>query len=173
MNKLLENFVGVTIHFRKIAVTIVVTHFVGHNIQGNYLEKATKIWKQSPTLFDIKVWTFWEAHKNLRNLPHSSYLQVNVQTTRKIFSNFVAFSQHLNFRDGFMRSITFSIFEIYADLLMFNLEWNYQNWPNLNKIPKLCTILRKMLKKWLVMEMCPGVRKILTFNKNFYVTMIS
>ena len=98
MNKLLENFVGVTIHFRKIAVTIVVTHFVGHNIQGNYSEKAKKIWKQYPTLFDIKVRTFWEAHKNLRNLPHALHIYlVNGQTMRKIFSNFVSVSESPNF----------------------------------------------------------------------------
>ena len=39
--------------------------------------------------FPHKVWTFWEAHKNLRNLPHSLYIYlVNVQTTRKIFFKF-------------------------------------------------------------------------------------
>ena len=45
-----------------------------------------------------KVWTFWEAHKNLRNLPHALYIYlVNVQTVRKIFSNFVCFSESPNF----------------------------------------------------------------------------
>ena len=46
----------------------------------------------------IKVRTFWEAHKNLRNLPHALYIYlVNVQTMRKIFSNFVCFSESPNF----------------------------------------------------------------------------
>ena len=42
--------------------------------------------------------TFWEAHKNSRNLPHGLdiYL-VNVQSRRKISSNFVCFSESLNF----------------------------------------------------------------------------
>ena len=46
----------------------------------------------------IKVRTFWEAHKNLRNLPRALdiYL-VNVESIRKIFSNFVCFSESLNF----------------------------------------------------------------------------
>ena len=43
-----------------------------------------------------KVWTFWEAHKNLRNLPHALDL-VNVQSMKKIFSNFVRFSESPNF----------------------------------------------------------------------------
>ena len=48
----------------------------------------------------IKVRTFWEAHKNLRNLPHALYIYlVNVQTMRKIFSNFVCFSESPNFND--------------------------------------------------------------------------
>ena len=34
----------------------------------------------------IKVRTFWEAHKDLRNLPHALYIySVNDQTMRKIF----------------------------------------------------------------------------------------
>ena len=46
----------------------------------------------------FKVWTFWEAHKKLRNLPHALYIYlVNVQTMRKIFSNFVCFSESPNF----------------------------------------------------------------------------
>ena len=37
----------------------------------------------------LKVQTFWEAHKNLRNLPHALYIYlVNVQTMRKIFFKF-------------------------------------------------------------------------------------
>ena len=33
-----------------------------------------------------EVWTFWEAHKNLRNLPHALYIYlVNFQTIWKIF----------------------------------------------------------------------------------------
>ena len=37
----------------------------------------------------IKVRTFWEANKNLRNLPHALYIYlVNVQTMRKIFVKF-------------------------------------------------------------------------------------
>ena len=46
----------------------------------------------------ILVRTFWEAHKNLRNLPHALdiYL-VNVQSKTKIFSNFVCFSESPNF----------------------------------------------------------------------------
>ena len=46
----------------------------------------------------FKVRTFWEAHKNLRNLPHALYIYlVNVQILRKIFSNFVYFSECANF----------------------------------------------------------------------------
>ena len=46
----------------------------------------------------LKVQTFWEAHKNLRNLPHALYIDlVNVQTMKKIFSNFVCFSESPNF----------------------------------------------------------------------------
>ena len=46
----------------------------------------------------IKVQTFWEAHKKLRNLPNALYIYlVNVQTMRKIFSNFVCFSESPNF----------------------------------------------------------------------------
>ena len=46
----------------------------------------------------LKVQTFWEAHKNLRNLPHALYIYlVNVQTMMKIFSNFVCFSESPNF----------------------------------------------------------------------------
>ena len=46
-----------------------------------------------------KVWTFWEAHKKLRNLSHAFdiYL-VNVESMRKIFSNFVFFSESPNFK---------------------------------------------------------------------------
>ena len=45
-----------------------------------------------------KVQTFWEAHKNLCNLPHALYIYlVNVQTMRKIFSDFVCFSESPNF----------------------------------------------------------------------------
>ena len=40
------------------------------------------------------VWTFWEEHQNLCNLPHASYIYlVNVKTMRKIFSNLVCFSE--------------------------------------------------------------------------------
>ena len=44
-----------------------------------------------------KVRTFWEAHKNLRNLPDAFdiYL-VNVKSMRKIFSNLVCFSESPN-----------------------------------------------------------------------------
>ena len=45
-----------------------------------------------------KVRSFWEAHTNLRNLPHALYIHlVNVQTMGKIFSNFVCFSESPNF----------------------------------------------------------------------------
>ena len=45
-----------------------------------------------------KVRNFWEVHNNLRNLPHALYIYlVNVQTMRRIFSNFVCFSESPNF----------------------------------------------------------------------------
>ena len=51
-----------------------------------------------------KFRTFWEAHKNL---PHAFALYiylVNVQTMRKLFSNFVCFSECPNFKNPFRRS---------------------------------------------------------------------
>ena len=54
-----------------------------------------------------KVWTFWEAHKNLRNLLHALYIYlVNFKTMRKIFSNYVCFSKSPNFN-----KIRYSIFK--------------------------------------------------------------
>ena len=54
--------------------------------------------KNSTILVAYKVKTFWEAHKNLHNLPHALDIYfVNVQTKRKIFSNFVCFSESPNF----------------------------------------------------------------------------
>ena len=48
----------------------------------------------------VLVWTFWEAHKNLRNLPHALYIYLaNVQTMRKIVSNFVCFSESPNYNN--------------------------------------------------------------------------
>ena len=43
-----------------------------------------------------KVRTFWEASKNLRNLPHALDIYL-VQSMWKIFSNFVRFSESPNF----------------------------------------------------------------------------
>ncbi len=44
----------------------------------------------------FKVWTFWEPHKILKNLPRgfdkSADLLSKLQTMRKIFSNYVCFS---------------------------------------------------------------------------------
>ena len=46
---------------------------------------------------DDKVLTFLEAHQNLHNLPHALYIYlINNQTMRKIFSNFVCFSECRN-----------------------------------------------------------------------------
>ena len=46
----------------------------------------------------VKVRTFREAHENVRSLPHALYIYlVKVQTMRKIFSNFVCFSESPNF----------------------------------------------------------------------------
>ena len=46
-----------------------------------------------------EVLFFWEAHKNLRNSPHTLDIYfVNVQTIRKIFSNFVCSSERPNFK---------------------------------------------------------------------------
>ena len=45
-----------------------------------------------------KVWIFWEAHKNLRNLPYWLEIYfVNVQSMRKIFSSLVCFTESPNF----------------------------------------------------------------------------
>ena len=47
-------------------------------------------------MIGFKVQTFWETHKNLRNLPHALYIfLVNVKTMRRIFSNFVCYSKVL------------------------------------------------------------------------------
>ena len=52
-----------------------------------------------------KVQTFWEAHKIFRNLSHALYIYlVNVQTMRKIFSDFVCFSESPNFKRHFDKS---------------------------------------------------------------------
>ena len=51
------------------------------------------------TIFDYKVQTFRETHKNLRNLPHAlDVYKVNVQSMRKIFLNFVCFSESTKFK---------------------------------------------------------------------------
>ena len=39
------------------------------NLKYTVPSKNWKLMKQCKTIF--KVWTFWEAHKNLRNLPHT------------------------------------------------------------------------------------------------------
>ena len=49
-------------------------------------------------LHSSKVFTFWEANKILCNHPHALYIYLlNIQTIRKIFSNFVCFSESPNF----------------------------------------------------------------------------
>ena len=58
-------------------------------------------WKSefyNPWCYTNKIRTFWEEHKTLRNLPHALYIHLaNVQTTRKIFSNYVCFSESPKF----------------------------------------------------------------------------
>ena len=50
-----------------------------------------------------KVRTFWEAHKNLRNLPHALYIYlVKCPNHEEDFLNFVCFSESPNFIDGFV-----------------------------------------------------------------------
>ena len=57
-----------------------------------------RTWNSIIGIAIVKVRTFWEAHKIFHNLPHVLYIYfVNIQTMRKIFSNFVCFSESLNF----------------------------------------------------------------------------
>ena len=75
-----------------------------------------------------KVRTFWEVHKNLRNLPHALYIYlVNVQTMRRIFSNFVCFSESPNF---IISSLCFST-KIYSQtsiwyVITFFIFWSWK-----------------------------------------------
>ena len=69
-------------------------------LKFSFSEKATKICAiVHMVLTFIKVWTFWEAHKIWKNLHRDLYIYlINIQTRRKIFSNFVCFSESLNFK---------------------------------------------------------------------------
>ena len=71
-------------------------------------------------IYACKVRTFWEAHKNLRNLPHSLYIYlVNVKTKRKIFSNFVCFSESPNFIKTFwILAIYFEGYQIILTIII-------------------------------------------------------
>ena len=84
---------------RKIVQIIVCfsesPNFMYHVFYKWQSKKKNCTWKHK------KVQSFWEAHKNLRNLPHALdiYL-VNVQSMRKIFSNFVCLSESPNFEEA-------------------------------------------------------------------------
>ena len=53
------------------------------------LASAFKLSEFSVKMISVKVWTFWEAHKNLHTFPHALYIYlINVQTMRKIFFKF-------------------------------------------------------------------------------------
>ena len=83
-------------------------------------------------MFFIKVRTFWEAHKNLSNLPHALYIYlVNVKTMRKIFSNFVCFSDSPNF-------IKLSFLIRYGKYLsLYDQDFKHPKyfWPQVNPNP--------------------------------------
>ena len=104
--KCLENFSHfnflICILFQKMECTLEWDN-ISLAFQGHFLTKGrfSKNWVQQIFLtFEghFKVQTFWEAHKNLRNLPHALYIYlVNVQILSKIFSNFECFSECANF----------------------------------------------------------------------------
>ena len=87
-----------------------------------------------------KVQTFWEAHKNLRSLLHAFYIHlVNVQTMRKIFSNFVCFSKSPNFIRTWLYSFVF----------LWRTTLNWQSKLNLRKI---CVFLPASLLHFVLNE---------------------
>ena len=61
------------------------------------LPNSTQYLTWSLVLLVIKVRTFWEAQKNLFNLPHALYIYL-VNLMKKIFSNFVCFLKSTNFK---------------------------------------------------------------------------
>ena len=69
----------------------------------------------------IKVRTFWEAHIIWKNLPHGF-----VKTMRKIFSNFVCFSESPNFNYlSKIRRYIIAYPKIWSGKT-FNHDWNIQ-----------------------------------------------
>ena len=75
-----------------------------------------------------KVRTFWEAHKNLRNLPHALYIYlVNVQTMRNIFQMLCASQKVRTLRKIIWFICTLWIkdtFMIFHTVLCYCTKWN-------------------------------------------------
>ena len=69
-----------------------------HDSNKTYLEN----WQKNSST-SLKVLTFWEVYKNLKkNLPVLTLL-INFTKNWDIFSNFVAFSQYLNFTKEYLK----------------------------------------------------------------------
>ena len=82
--------------------------------------------KKKGTVWTSKVRTFWEALKIWKNLPHTLYIYlVNVQSMRKIFSNFVCFSKSPNFKKP-LNLIKINIFELKQLLSSIQIGLQYQ-----------------------------------------------
>ena len=72
--------------FYKFLGSVLLALFNAFNLSRVWFYKSSCPWS---TMWPAKVRTFWEAHKNLRNLPHALYIYlVNVKTMRKIFFKF-------------------------------------------------------------------------------------
>ena len=98
-------------HFRlhsKCAIwQVVFSSWKQHNFLPIRFHSNTILKISQELFFPFSVRTFWEAHKIWKNLPHGLdiYL-VNVQTMRKIFSNFMCFSESPNFNCSICSSFT-------------------------------------------------------------------